>query len=112
MPTYTYTCSKCNKVHDETYTSYVDRKKVIKCECGGKAYYDFAETFSGARIAQDGDREYISEGMAVNPDQVVQTIEEDKHMGSSAEKYLPDGRLVFKSWKQKQDYMVLRGFNE
>lgn len=112
MPTYSYTCESCHKTRDVFFGSFNDKTDVVECECGNAAHYDFAATFGKSEFVQAGDREYVSEALAVRPDEVAKTIEEDKRMGSMAEKYLPDGRLVFKSWEQKRKYERARGYNE
>ena len=112
MPTYSYVCEKCGTASDSTVPSFEGREEAIQCSCGGAAHYDFAETAIRATFARSGDREYISEALGVRPDEVSKTIEEDKKIGSRAEKYLPDGRLVFSSWSQKNKYERDRGYIE
>ena len=112
MPTYTYHCDKCDGLFDQTYASYTDRKDTLKCECGGKAKLDLGATFRRSHFVAAGDRIYWSEALAVRPDEVDKTRQEDMAIGSTAEVYRKDGVLGFRSWDQKRKYMRDRGFIE
>lgn len=52
----------------------------------------------------------VSTSMAVRPDQIAETIEQDRYMGSMADEYRPDGKLVFRSRHKHDAYAKQRGF--
>ena len=108
MPTYTYKCEECGKVQDHVQT-VAEREEPVECECGGKQQYDFGLTI--ADVHEFGEmRMQWSEALAVQPEDVKKTMEEDRKIGSTAAAYHPDGRLGFTSLQQKRRYMRDRGF--
>jgi len=104
MPTYIFRCDECGAMFEETCT-VSEMKTEKQCECGKTAQRDIgAEQRGGQKCGERGFWNHISEAMAVRPDEVQQTIEEDRKMGSMASDYLPDGRLVFRSMYQLRKY--------
>ena len=107
MPTYVFTCD-CGETFEE-YMSIEDMVTEAKCKCGATAQRDYGQEHRGG--IPSGERGYfkhISESMAVHPSERLQTIEEDRKMGSMASEYLSDGRLAFKSMRQLRKYQENR----
>lgn len=107
MPTYCYTCESCGKTFDAVF-EIENRKQYMQCDCGNRAARDIG--------AEQGCREHVkpfvvdSLALAVDPEDIARTKQEDKAIGSMPSEYLPDGRLRFTSQRQMRRYCRDRGY--
>lgn len=115
MPIYTYICKDCGYEFDVAYSSDKGRKKRVKCQCGGKAEYDFQATVAGSKNRSgDAWTNHESLAMAVPKDMLEQTVTEEKKLGVSTAGYRvdSDGLAIphFSSKSQKEKYLRAFGY--
>lgn len=110
MPIYRYECPKCEEV-TEVVRSVSDRHpRFVPCDsCGERAERSYSAEHS---LRRPKPYHAVSTALAVKPEEVQRTIEEDRRYGSMADEYRPDGRLVFKSMKKHRDYARVRGYHD
>lgn len=108
MPYYSYTCSACGLTSEE-FSCMSERKASIDCpECETQAPRDLVADHCSFKRPKP--YQVDSWALAVQPDEIKKTKQEDKAMGSTAAEYLPNGQLRFTSMKQQNDYCRVRGY--
>jgi len=91
MPTYTYQCSKCEKIF-ELFSTIADYKDTAKCDCKGKALRMYAEdllTLNQSVRKGDGELKTIGDLAMRNTERMSSDQKAELHAKNNAYKETP-----------------------
>ena len=111
MPFYWYECENCGHQTEQLCTMSKVKRKIVCEECGKKMERNFAREMGKQYIGESPTKGKPSLALAVNPEEVHQTIAEDIKMGASASGWTKDGSPYFDSDSHKRKYMKAHGYH-
>jgi len=101
MPEYHFACDKCKRA-DSVIWPMSRSGELLDCEvCGGKMYRVYNFSVGGDEYSKP----VVSDALAMNPDQIPEHREHFPDV-----EVRPDGRPVFKDFKQHDNYLKKTGF--
>ena len=110
MPTYVYTCERCEKTMQRVF-SIARRKKTVRCpDCGGWATRNFAAEQAGA-AAPCSTWPMRSDAAGVHPDQRQEATEQSVKDGVPTH-FDGLGRAVFTTREHRRRYLRTIGLHD
>ena len=110
MPFYQYHCDYCGE-DQERLCLMSEVRQTVKCKCGKKMERNYAKEMGVQYQGDSPTKGEPSLALAVSPEDVPQTMAEDKQMGASASGWNKNGEPHFDSDVHKRKYMKAHGYH-